>query len=207
MENLQLIFTRLMGQYTEDQKLIEKYYSLIEKKYNSSKRHYHNLEHLSNLFAVLAPCRSLIISTEAVDFAIFYHDIFYNVSRKDNELKSAQFARKQLVPLGIPGVTIELISAHIEATQTHIRSTNNDTNLFTDADLSILGSNPGTYLQYTKSIRKEYNIYPEILYKPGRKKVVEHFLAMPRIFKTPYFYEHFESPARENLLSELHSLL
>jgi predicted metal-dependent HD superfamily phosphohydrolase len=39
-----------------------------------------------------------------------------------------------------------------------------------DADLSILGKDLDTYLAYTKMIRKEYSIYPDFLYKPGRKK-------------------------------------
>ena len=81
-----------------------------------------------------------------------------------------------------------------------------DTNYFTDADLSILGSDSDSYLTYTKQIRKEYSYFPDLLYKPGRRKVLEHFLEMGNIFKTKYFQDKFEIQAKINILGELKSL-
>lgn len=81
-----------------------------------------------------------------------------------------------------------------------------ETNLFTDADLSILGSDPGTYNRYLKNIRKEYAMYPDILYDPGRKKVLLHFLNMDQIFKTKEFSGQLEAQARKNLEAELKML-
>jgi len=52
-------------------------------------------------------------------------------------------------------------------------------------------------------IRKEYKVYPDIIYKPGRRKVVQHFLAMERIYKTDYFFVRLEQQAKENLTKEL----
>ncbi|MNJ03033.1 hypothetical protein D3C73_1632060 [compost metagenome] len=51
-------------------------------------------------------------------------------------------------------------------------------------------------------MRQEYAIYPDLVYNPGRKNVLLHFLAMDRIFKTDYFFEKYEKPARENLRKE-----
>jgi predicted metal-dependent HD superfamily phosphohydrolase len=59
------------------------------------------------------------------------------------------------------------------------------------------------YSDYYKNVRKEYSIYPNLLYNPGRKKVLKHFLAMGKIFKTDYFYQKFEKNARLNLQKEL----
>ncbi|MDX2245424.1 MAG: hypothetical protein SF052_01505 [Bacteroidia bacterium] len=84
-------------------------------------------------------------------------------------------------------------------------SPDNDTNLFTDADLSILGQKREIYHAYSTNVRKEYAIYPDILYNPGRKKVLQHFLAMEQIFKTPHFQEKYEAQARANLEEELMS--
>ena len=49
-------------------------------------------------------------------------------------------------------------------------------------------------------------MYPDMMYKPGRKKLLEHFLAMPHIFKTAFFRERLEVQARENLMRELELL-
>lgn len=42
-----------------------------------------------------------------------------------------------------------------------------------------------------------------LLYRPGRRKVLDHFLDLPQRFKTPYFRERFEEQARVNLSAEL----
>lgn len=55
-------------------------------------------------------------------------------------------------------------------------------------------------------VRKEYSIYPDLLYKPGRKKVLQHFLQMERIFKTQVFYDKYETQSRRNLEKELNQL-
>jgi predicted metal-dependent HD superfamily phosphohydrolase len=91
----------------------------------------------------------------------------------------------------------------ILATKGHTVSTDNDTNLFTDADLSILGESWELYQEYFQKIRKEYAIYPDAVYNPGRTKVLNHFLSMERIFKTDIFHEKFELNAKNNLTREL----
>lgn len=62
------------------------------------------------------------------------------------------------------------------------------------------------YSQYTKQVRQEYSIYSDVIYNAGRKKVLNHFLTMNRIFKTPYFFDKLEKQAKENLFKELESL-
>jgi predicted metal-dependent HD superfamily phosphohydrolase len=41
------------------------------------------------------------------------------------------------------------------------------------------------------------------MYNPGRKKVLQHFLDMKSIFKTPYFIQKFETQAAKNLIAEI----
>ena len=91
----------------------------------------------------------------------------------------------------------------ILATKSHDNSDCNDTNLFTDADLSILGSDWDSYLIYLNQIRQEYKLYPDLIYKPGRKQVLQHFIEKQRLFKTDYFHKKFENQAKSNLEKEL----
>jgi predicted metal-dependent HD superfamily phosphohydrolase len=107
--------------------------------------------------------------------------------------------------IGVPQSFVEKCKKQILATKDHEMSASSDTNYFTDADLSVLGQPWDVYSTYINSIRKEYAVYPDVLYKPGRRKVVQHFLNMDQIYKTPYFHEKFESHARENLHRELSS--
>jgi predicted metal-dependent HD superfamily phosphohydrolase len=196
-------FAGLAKNHAADQHQVELLWDEIEKNYSGSKRHYHNLSHLENLFSELESVHAKIQDPEAVAFAVFYHDLIYDVKKQDNEEKSADRAVECLNLLSVPASVMHACRALILATKSHAVSELADINLFTDADLSILGKPWKTYEIYYQQIRKEYSIYPDLLYKPGRIKVLKHFLAMPRIFKTEDFVSRYEEQARENLAGEL----
>ncbi|MEM9024958.1 MAG: hypothetical protein AAGB22_14530 [Bacteroidota bacterium] len=178
----------------------------LQTHYSEKHRHYHNLDHLEYMFRLWEHHQQQWQDAAIVAFAIFYHDAIYNVKRKDNEEKSAELAAKRLNELGLSNDRIARCVQHILATKAHHLSEDPDTNLLVDIDLAILGDTPEVYRAYTQKVRKEYRIYPDLLYKPGRKKVLRHFLAMPRIYHTDILYHHREQAARQNLEAELAAL-
>lgn len=200
------IFLALCATYTKNSTLIETCWLEIEKNYNNKGRYYHNLIHLEEMFKQLAAVKREIADWDTMLFSMYYHDIIYDVLHNDNETNSAKYAAKRLKKIGFPEAKIEQCVLHIEATKTHARSANNDTNLFVDADLVILGKDEKSYLDYTKLIRKEYGYYPDFVYNPGRKKVLKHFLDMFSIFKTNYFIDLYEEQAQKNITEELMNL-
>lgn len=192
--------------FTQDHDCIEQSWLQIEKKYSEKRRYYHNLKHLENMFLELDAVKDQISNFTNISFSVFYHDVIYDASSKVNEEKSAEFAKLRLAKLKLSSSFIEKISDQIVATKSHQPSEYQDTNYLLDADLSILGKDRETYLDYTKNIRKEYSIYPDFLYKPGRKKVLQHFLELENIFKTNDFKEKYEVKAKENILFEIENL-
>lgn len=203
---LQQTLTELLYSYHIPDDLCITYWAEIEQYYSSKKRHYHNLTHLENLLNLLLACKSQIKDWDSILFALYYHDIIYNTFKKDNEERSALLAVKRLTAIHYAPGKCALCSQHILATKSHAVSKNNDTNLFTDADLSILGAPTEIYVEYAKQIRKEYSLYPDFMYKPGRKKVLQYFLQMERIFKTDYFCQQYEVQAKQNISAELDTL-
>ena len=200
---LQKIFVKLVSKYSTDANLIQSFWQEIELAYSDKSRHYHNLSHLENMYNQLSEVEDLIDDFEVVLFSLFYHDVVYNSSKKDNEERSADLARERMQILGVSEYRILKCVAQILETKGHSISEDKDTNFFTDADLSILGLDWDLYSEYAQNVRKEYNNYPTIIYKMGRRKVLRHFLEMERIFKTEYFFDKFEVSARENLKREL----
>lgn len=200
------IFTDLVMRYSDDAVLCNKLWNEIEKSYSHKKRYYHNLSHIKSLIEELKKQQHLINNCDVVLFSVFYHDIVYNVLKKDNEEKSAETAIRVLRKIKFPDGLAEQCHKQIIATKVHEPSGDNDTDLFTDADLSILGQERSVYEKYCQQIRKEYSVYPDIIYKPGRRKVIAHFLQMGRIFKTDAFYQQYEQQAKENLQWELSNL-
>lgn len=198
-------FTALLSNYTEDKSLLNACWIEIEEHYSAGAR-YHTLQHLDHLLVQLTAVKEKIINWDAILFTLYYHDIIYDVLKSDNEAQSAQLAEKRLKQFSVPLVTIELCNQQILATKAHLEAADRDTNYFTDADLSILGAEWELYALYYRNVRKEYSVYPDPVYNPGRKKVLNHFLSMDRVFKTDHFYDKFEARAKENLIKELHEL-
>jgi predicted metal-dependent HD superfamily phosphohydrolase len=203
MSDLKEIFSNLLINYTTNSSLINELWDEVEKNYSGKKRHYHTLQHLENLLTKLTEVKSEIQHWESILFTLFYHDIIYTALKSDNEENSALLAEKRMQQLSVSNDIIERCKNQILATKSHSKSTDSDTNYFTDADLSVLGQPWEIYSLYYKNVRKEYAIYPDFIYNPGRKKVIQHFLSMNSIFKTDYFYNQFEKVAKENLMKEL----
>jgi predicted metal-dependent HD superfamily phosphohydrolase len=174
----------------------------IERQYSDPSRHYHTMGHLQNLISELLPVQSRFKKWNVVVFAVVYHDVIYKVSKSNNEEKSAELAVKRLSGIAVPEDSIVRCKEFILATKRHVQ-VDDEIDLFTDADLSILGANADAYRVYTKQIRKEYAIYPDLLNKPGRRKVLQHFLEMRHIYKSVYFRDKYEAAARQNLEVEL----
>ena len=199
-------FESLCLNFTKDKILIEKFWFEIEKKYSGRSRYYHNLQHLETLFEEIEHVKDKIKNFNTISFSIFYHDIIYDATSKLNEEKSADVAKERLEILGLNNEYLQQVYEQILATKSHQKSEDEDTNFLLDADLSILGKSSQVYVEYTKQIRKEYSIYPDFLYKPGRKKVLQHFLELESIFKTEFFRNKYEIQARENIEYELKGL-
>jgi len=201
--NISSIFSNLISKFSLDEKLKNDYWTEIEKSYSQKNRKYHNLSHLENMILELENVKNQISDYDALLFSVFYHDIIYKATSKDNEEKSAEKAKISLEKLNISNDKIINIYNQILATNSHKRSDDSDTNFLLDADLAILGKDWNVYENYIQQIREEYSIYPDFLYKPGRKKVLTHFLEFEEIFKTEYFQEKYEKMARENIQREI----
>lgn len=203
---LQETFIELLKKYTKDEFLINELWTEVKEKYSGNKRHYHSLNHIEKLLRELIQIKGNIQNWETILFTLYYHDIIYSAISSDNEEKSALLAKKRMKQIAAPKKIIDHCACQILAMKAHALSEDSDTNYFTDADLSVLGQDWETYSEYAKKVRKEYIIYPDFVYNPGRKKVLIHFLGMERIYKTDLFFDKLEPQAKENLTKELNLL-
>lgn len=136
----------------------------------------------------------------------FYHDLIYDPLRNDNEEKSAEAARRVLKTFPFPEDKLGRVIRIILATKKHDESGDVLSNTFLDADLSILAAHPNQYDEYTRATRREYEAVAGPIYREGRRKVLQHFLAKLHIYKTRSFRDQMEIPARDNIARELQTL-
>lgn len=181
-------------------------FTKITTHYKEKHRAYHNLIHIYNMLQLAEQLKNEIAQYNLFQLAIWYHDIIYNALRKNNERKSAELLQKDFRHL-LPAAAIEHCFQLIVSTKKHeILLEGIDNQILLDIDLAILASKAIVYQNYMKAIRKEYKIYPNILYRKGRKDVLTHFLARERIYFSDFFYEKYEAQARHNLQMEIDSL-
>lgn len=201
---LHKIWQKLSYKYMSKAKSL-KLWKKISNKYNKRKRHYHNLNHIYDMIQIYY--FSYIDKLENPDeilFAIFYHDIIYNVRHSDNELHSGVYMDGCLKGgTRLNEKQLGFIFDCITATKTHEKNHSNDINYMLDFDMAILGQSWSEYSDYRKKIRKEYNIYPNFMYNKGRLDVLKKFLEQEKIFKTEEFHKLYEKQARENIQKEI----
>ena len=129
-------WNKLVLNYT-DNSLAKIIWKDIENHYNSKNRHYHNLSHLYNMLLQLEDIKNDIEDLNALKFAIWYHDIIYKSTNKDNEDQSANYCEKALKTLKIDDFKIEKIKTLIISTKKHqlVLNKNTDNAYLLDLDL------------------------------------------------------------------------
>jgi predicted metal-dependent HD superfamily phosphohydrolase len=172
--------------------------------YDAPERHYHTLQHIENLLNRVAvhPLQDRVV----VELAVWFHDAVYDALRADNEAKSADWALAFLQETSLAPSRRERVADLIRRTQDHTQHQppdDVDLLLFLDADLSILGAPEAAYWEYAHQIRREYQLVPDLLYRPGRRKVLAKMLAAPVLFHTPALRDELDAQARRNLQAEL----
>jgi predicted metal-dependent HD superfamily phosphohydrolase len=177
--------------------------------YREMHRHYHTLDHIGALLALLARFGGGAADRDALTLAVLFHDIVYDPRRQDNEEASASLAAERLAGLGFPGALVAKVARYILATR-HDQPVEEigdpDLVLLLDLDLSILAAAPDAYRAYAQAVRREYAFVPDPLYRKGRARVLEAFLARRHIYGTERLRALWEQPARANLAGEVAEL-
>ena len=189
----------------KDESLLDREFQLLASRYAESHRFYHTMEHVVSSLQHLDDF-SDFKNKQLVEIALWFHDVVYEPLKGNNEEKSALFAQKAMERLGFDVKSINRTMELIILTKHPSQPKTLDEQYLIDIDLSILGSNPALYAEYETWIRKEYRYVPWFLYKRGRRKILESFLAQPSIYSSAEFSERYESVARTNLENALFSL-
>ena len=170
-------------------------------------RHYHTLQHLRECLAHFEAASMLARRPAEVELALWFHDAVYDPRRGDNEERSADWARDSVRAAGCERQIADRVHALVMATQTHVVDADDpDARLLADIDLAILGSAPARFDEYERQVRREYAHVSDDEWRTGRAKVLQSFLARPRIYATDAYRDALEARARDNLTRSLIAL-
>jgi predicted metal-dependent HD superfamily phosphohydrolase len=179
--------------------------------HTDSRRGYHAWSHPLALLALLPEVDARLFDSLAVECAILLHDAVYDPQRSDNECQSAKLARR-LLSGRVPTASLERTIRLIEATERHLVPEGlapeeaQDTRIFLDMDLSILGAAAGVFDAYEAGVRHEYSHVHEAAFRSGRAAILERFLVRDRLYLSDWGHGRFEAAARLNLKRSLDRL-
>lgn len=183
-------------------------YNQLVRAYGEPQRHYHTLQHLRECLAHFDAAASLALRPAEVELALWFHDAVYDPTRRDNEERSAAWARSGIAAAGCDAAVAERVAQLVLATAAHEAPTGDaDAALLLDIDLAILGAAPARFDEYERQIRAEYAHVAEADFRAGRARVLAGFLARPRLYATGVFHGALEQRARANLARSLATLL
>lgn len=171
--------------------------------YSEPHRKYHTMQHLDECLLHLENVRSLCDHPEEVELALWFHDAIYDTSKKDNEKRSAEWARDSVVAAGVSSEPAERIYELVMVTVHNTVPVGTDAAVLVDIDLGILGAEEARFDEYELQVREEYSWVPEPLYRAARRKVLEQFARREWIYNTATFRSQYETRARDNLSRSL----
>lgn len=167
--------------------------------YSEPPRAYHTLNHIHSCLQELDSVKSLLNNPEAVELAIWYHDIIYTIGQIDNEEKSAKIAVQFCQKNNLAPDFTKQVEEHILATKHSLAIDNSDSQYLADIDMSTLGKQADLFDKYEEQIHQEYlTLYSENDYQKGRIIFLETILEH-RIYLTDFFNNKYEQTARNNI--------
>lgn len=214
IQSLQHRWNQLTDSLNEEVR--NKWWETILTKYTEATRKYHNVIHIHKMFQHFDAYHEFLSSPEAVEYAIYFHDLEYDPKTGDNEEKSIELFQQFATEAGIIDNTelVTKVKELIELTKTHSTDEHksvgafgkDDKHFFLDFDVSVLGSDENEYNLYTSQICEEYSFLSSDTYNFLRAKVLKSFLQIPNIFATKQFRENYENQAKSNIRQEISSL-
>ena len=186
---------KALGAATPDAKL----HGELIAHYGEPHRKYHTVRHLEECFEKFDEVRALAEHAAEIELALWFHDAIYDVKRRDNEKRSADWAHASALAAGTPAEACNRVHALVLATRHKAIPRGTDAEILVDVDLSILGAARERFDEYERQVREEYAWVPDFLYRRERKAILKEFLARPRIFSSAHFRDRYEQRARANI--------
>jgi len=182
------------------------WYDRLAAAYSEPHRRYHNQQHIAECLAEFDPAHHLAKQPDAVEFALWFHDVVYEPKAGDNEERSAELAVSCLAQANLAETFVEGVRKIVIATKHHEAQPGSDEAVMIDVDLSILGQGEKRFAEYEEQIRHEYDWVPAVVFALKRAEILESFLARKNIFNTDFFREKYEGHARRNLQASIDRL-
>ena len=180
-------------------------FNTLEQRYSEPHRCYHTPEHIEHCLRQHDLASDLMDEPDAVEMAIWFHDVIYNVPTDDNELLSAELF-KQLAGDDANPDFCNTVYDMILATQHRHEPNSNDDKILVDVDLSSFGLPWEEMRRDSENVRREFPNTSDAEFYASHNRFMRALLDRPTFFATEFFRDRYESQARANIARLLEEL-
>lgn len=168
--------------------------------YAEPHRHYHNGGHIDDCLARLdlAAAATAVDDADAVEMALWFHDVIYELGAPDNEQLSAEWFAAQAAGR-LPADFIGRVADYINSTTHRAEPAAAGAKWVVDADLGGLGMDDESFHRDGARIRREFAHLSEADFARGQAGFLRGLLERERIFYTDFFRDLCEAHARRHI--------
>ena len=170
----------------------------VARLYSDASRHYHTPEHVAHCLRQFDAASPYMDEPDAVELALWFHDVIYDIHADDNELRSAQLFDR-LAGASMPPELKKLVHELIMVTTHDGLPRTADERFMVDIDLSSFGLPWEEFLRDSAAVRAEFGDMPDDAFYPRQREFMRKLLSRPSFCFTDFFRARHEDQARENI--------
>ena len=170
--------------------------------YGEPWRTYHNFDHISSCLGWFDLCKAHAKDPDSIEMAIWFHDCIYRVGAPDNE------ARSRHLFLARSDGELEdsfrnKVARLIMDTRHRRKPVSPDGQLLADIDLTNFGLHWNEYVANSSNVRQEIENSRQVPLSSFKPVFLEFLLTRESIYYSPYYREHHEAQALNNIKKHL----
>ncbi len=198
-------FLRLWRSCCEKDSAGEPIIADIEASYGEPHRHYHTGRHIEYCLTQFDLARHEMEDANAIEMALWFHDIEYDPTARDNERQSAErfknYAHGAMRDeLAQKIYQLIMITMHSDAPQEA------DQKYMVDIDLSSFGLPWKEFIQDSQNIRREFSHLSDQEFARRNLNFLTSLNDRPFVFFTDFYQQRYEQTARDNIAKRIASL-
>ena len=172
--------------------------NILTDHYNESHRAYHAAEHIEHCLRTYDQAALELGANDAVEMALWFHDLVHRPGHADNEARSAERFRS-LSNGQLTTHFIKTVERLIRSTQHLTLSDNPDEQFVCDVDLSGLAKPWDAFIADTHLVRQEHEAIDNATFQAGQHHFFNRLLDRPHLYGTSWFRARAETTARKNI--------
>ncbi len=173
-------------------------YEELVRLYSDASRHYHTPEHIAHCLRQFDAASPYMDEPDAVELALWFHDVIYDIHADDNELRSAELFER------LAGITMspefkQRVHDLIMVTTHDGFPGTADERFMVDIDLSSFGLPWDEFARDSAAVRAEFGHVPDERFYSRQRDFMRKLLSRPSFCFTDFFRARHEDQARENI--------